>query len=40
MHAVVRIYLGQPIYGFLAQLEEHKTENLGVAGSIPAEATI
>ena len=27
-------------YGFIAQLAEHKTENLGVVGSIPTEATI
>ena len=26
--------------GFIAQLAEHKTENLGVVGSIPTEATI
>ena len=26
--------------GFIAQLVEHKTENLGVVGSIPTEATI
>ncbi len=28
------------IFGSIAQLVEHKTENLGVAGSIPARATI
>ena len=27
-------------FGFIAQLAEHKTENLGVVGSIPTEATI
>ena len=27
-------------YGFIAQSVEHKTENLGVVGSIPTEATI
>ena len=27
-------------YGFIAQLAENKTENLGVVGSIPTEATI
>ena len=27
-------------HGFIAQLAEHKTENLGVVGSIPTEATI
>ena len=26
-------------FGFIAQLAEHKTENLGVVGSIPTEAT-
>ena len=30
----------EPPFGFIAQLVEHKTENLGVAGSIPAGATI
>ena len=30
----------EPPYGFIAQLAEHKTENLGVVGSIPTEATI
>lgn len=30
----------QDILGLIAQLVEHKTENLGVAGSIPAQATI
>ena len=27
-------------YGYVAQVVEHKTENLGVVGSIPTEATI
>ena len=32
--------VGTAIYfGFIAQLAEHKTENLGVVGSIPTEAT-
>ena len=41
-HALPSSNLGRATiyYGFIAQLEEHKTENLGVAGSIPAEATI
>ena len=30
----------EPPCGFIAQLVEHKTENLGVVGSIPTEATI
>ena len=30
----------EPPCGFIAQLAEHKTENLGVVGSIPTEATI
>ena len=30
----------EPPDGFIAQLAEHKTENLGVVGSIPTEATI
>ena len=30
----------EPPFGFIAQLAEHKTENLGVVGSIPTEATI
>ena len=35
------IPVGTAIYfGFIAQLAEHKTENLGVVGSIPTEATI
>ena len=29
----------EPPCGFIAQLAEHKTENLGVVGSIPTEAT-
>jgi hypothetical protein len=29
----------EPPYGFIAQSVEHKTENLGVVGSIPTEAT-
>lgn len=28
------------IYGSVAQLVEHQTENLGVGGSIPPQATI
>lgn len=35
------VQLGHPQpSGFIAQLAEHKTENLGVVGSIPTEATI
>ena len=30
----------EPPCGFIAQSVEHKTENLGVVGSIPTEATI
>ena len=29
-----------PPYGWIAQLVEHETENLGVPGSIPGPATI
>ena len=35
----VQVPYGPPC-GFIAQLAEHKTENLGVVGSIPTEATI
>ena len=28
------------LYGLVAQLAEHQTENLGVGGSIPPQATI
>ena len=35
------VQLGHPQpSGFIGQLAEHKTENLGVVGSIPTEATI